>query len=187
MDRKRILVLYGTSYGQTEKIAKRIGELLGDAGLDPDVVRGDGVPVGFDPAGYDGIIVGASLIARGHQRYVADFVRRNRRRLNTTPSAFFSVSASAGSHLPEARQAAREKMEEFLEETGWSPARRTTFAGAINYTKYGLLLRLVMRWISARNGGETDTTRDHEYTDWSQVESFADDFAEIFAPVPAAG
>ena len=31
-----------------------------------------------------------------------------------------------------------------------------------------------MRAIASREGGSTDTTRDHEYTDWQAVTQFAD-------------
>jgi hypothetical protein len=30
------------------------------------------------------------------------------------------------------------------------------------------------------NGGSTDTSRDHEYTDWAQVQNFAHAFADLF-------
>jgi menaquinone-dependent protoporphyrinogen oxidase len=33
-----------------------------------------------------------------------------------------------------------------------------------------------MKWISKREGGSTDTSRDHEYTDWVSVERFAEEF-----------
>ncbi len=37
----------------------------------------------------------------------------------------------------------------------------------------GPFLRLVMRLISGMAGGDTDTSRDYEYTDWQAVERFA--------------
>jgi hypothetical protein len=38
-----------------------------------------------------------------------------------------------------------------------------------------------MRAITAREGGDTDTSRDYEYTDWAKVERFAAGFAETVA------
>lgn len=35
-----------------------------------------------------------------------------------------------------------------------------------------------MRMIVGIAGGETDTTRDYEYTDWDAVERFVDAFAQ---------
>jgi menaquinone-dependent protoporphyrinogen oxidase len=76
---------------------------------------------------------------------------------------------------------------DFLGETGWSPALEATFAGAINFTEYNWLLRAYMKYASKFNGGSTDTSRDHEYTDWQQVAAFASDVAELVAEAqPAA-
>ena len=42
--------------------------------------------------------------------------------------------------------------------------------GAIDYPRYNPLLRLVLKFISKKNGGPTDTSRKHELTDWDAVE-----------------
>jgi hypothetical protein len=42
------------------------------------------------------------------------------------------------------------------------------------YTKYGALVRLVMRIIAKREGASTDTAHDHEYTDWKGLHRFVD-------------
>ena len=39
-----------------------------------------------------------------------------------------------------------------------------TFAGALRYRDYGLLKRLMMKWIARQEGGDTDTSRNYEYT-----------------------
>jgi menaquinone-dependent protoporphyrinogen oxidase len=45
------------------------------------------------------------------------------------------------------------------------------------FTKYPWWLRWIMKRISRSQGGPTDTSRDHELTDWIAVEQFAADFA----------
>ena len=50
-------------------------------------------------------------------------------------------------------------------------------AGALQYTKYNWFIRWVMRRIVSRAGGDTDTSRDYEYTDWKDLELFAHEFA----------
>jgi menaquinone-dependent protoporphyrinogen oxidase len=43
-----------------------------------------------------------------------------------------------------------------------------------------------MRRISRKEGGDTDTSRDYEYTDWAAVDRFAAEFAdEVAGPVDA--
>jgi menaquinone-dependent protoporphyrinogen oxidase len=102
------------------------------------------------------------------------------------PSAFYSVSASAGSTDANGRAAAERLRDEFLKRVGWQPKLRASIAGAINYTRYNPFLRWYMKRASAKGGGSTDTTRDHEYTDWAQVERFAADFAQTVEVWPSA-
>jgi len=46
-----------------------------------------------------------------------------------------------------------------------------------------LILRLVMKMISRSAGHATDTSRDHEYTGWAQVQRFAASIAaELVEP-----
>lgn len=59
-------------------------------------------------------------------------------------------------------------------QAGWNPSIVATIAGRLAYTQYGFLKRWIMRAIASREGGATDTTRDHEYTDWTTVERLAD-------------
>lgn len=175
----RILLVYGTSYGQTQKIAERMSEHLTQRDCIVTLVRGDRLHPDFSFTGYDGIIVGASIVVSKHQRYIQRFVRDHVASLNAVPSAFFSVSGSAGSRFDKERVAARRLLNTFLTSTGWKPRMSATIAGAIAFTKYNIVLRWFMKRISAQEGGSTDTSRDHEYTDWSQVLRFAEDFLGI--------
>jgi len=62
-----------------------------------------------------------------------------------------------------------------VRKTGWHPARVELVAGALPYSKYNFLIRYVMRRIAAKEGGDTDTSHDYEYTDWEAVDRFARD------------
>ena len=63
----------------------------------------------------------------------------------STPSAFFSVCLTAADDSEESRTATREYLDEFVERTGWTPHRSTTFAGALQYREYDFPTRLLMR------------------------------------------
>jgi menaquinone-dependent protoporphyrinogen oxidase len=65
----------------------------------------------------------------------------------------------------------------FLARTDWTPKATITLAGALLYRDYNWFFRLLLRIIAARRGGTTDTSRNHEYTQWDQVERFARDCA----------
>lgn len=123
------------------------------------------------------MILGASIHYGRHPRYLRALVRRHCAALASRPSAFFSVSLSAGE--PGAQpEAAQRYLETFLHQAGWRPPQIATFAGALQYNRYGMFKRMLMRMIVGLAGGDTDTTRDYEYTDWDAVERFADDFAQ---------
>ena len=173
------LVAYGTSEGQTAAIAERIGDVLASAGHDATLVHAKHPPADLESTDYDGAIVGASIHIGSHQGYVGDFVRDHLEALNRRPSAFFSVSLTAAHEDPAEREPARELLEGFLAKTGWEPDRTLPVAGALKYSEYGLLKRVVMRRIAGNAGGGTDTSRDYEYTDWEELEAFAREFASL--------
>jgi len=123
--------------------------------------------------------VGASLHIGKHQGAAARFVRSHVQRLNAHPSAFFSVSLSAASKLPQERAAARQLVEQFVAQTYWRPRSIVCLAGRLAYTQYGFFKRLVLRMIAKREGASTDTSCDHEYTDWSAVEQLAREMTDV--------
>ena len=162
----RALVYYGTTEGQTEKVATRIADVLRDREFEVDLLHGKEVPDGFTLDGYDGAVVGASVHVGKHQDYVVEFVNRHRNALAELPSAFFSVSLTASVEDEAERELVEEVIEEFLVDTGWHPNLTAAVPGAVQYSKYGPIKRFIMKRISKRAGKNTDTSRDHEYTDW---------------------
>jgi menaquinone-dependent protoporphyrinogen oxidase len=175
----RVALVYGTTEGQTATIAERVAATLSDRGHDPTLVHAKHLPADFSLAEYDGCVVGASVHYSRHQRYVTRFARDYVTTLNGMPSAFFSVSMTAATGTPEADATARGLLETFLANTGWTPDVTGVFAGALKYSEYGLLTRFLMKRIARKYGGETDTSRDYEYTEWDAVERFAGEFADL--------
>jgi menaquinone-dependent protoporphyrinogen oxidase len=175
----RILIVYGSNYGQTERVAQRIAGILMDAGHQVTVYMGNRLPRTFSVAEYDGAVVAASVIMNHHQRYIRDFVRRSVHRLNEIPSAFVSV-CGAGGDPPRARA----YVDALLRETGWHPTVTHSFTGAVAYTQYGWLFRWVLKRISRQKGLPTDTSRDWDFTEWDEVERFAKELAVTLGPAP---
>lgn len=183
MARHRILIAYATSYGQTAKIARRMADLLMASDDAVTLVNVRNHPRDFHLGEFDGVIIGGSIIAGRHHHSLAHFVREHAAALNATPSAFFSVSGSAASRKEIERARAREFVARFLADTGWHPLLTDIIGGAMAYTKYNPFVRWFIRRATRAAGGPTDTSHDHEMTDWSQVERFVNEFAEAM-PVP---
>jgi menaquinone-dependent protoporphyrinogen oxidase len=182
----RILAVYGSEYGQAETVVRRVAGVLEARGHSLQVHRADGVPAMVAVESFDAVLVGASIIMGHYQKYVREFVRGHLAELRARPTAFISVSGSSPESVPEWRSAARGYVTTFLKETGWAPRWTATFAGALRYPRYGLVTRWIMKKISARQGGPTDTTREYEFTDWAAVDRFAAELADALSVGPAA-
>ena len=168
----KIAVVYGSDEGQTEHIAGQIAATLRGLDFEAEVYNARRPTAAAALEGCAGAIVGASVHAGRHQRYVYDFVKTHRDTLAALPAAFFSVSLSAAATAAQDRATAQAGVERFCNQTGWHPKRTAAFAGALKYRRYGWLKRLIMRRIASRASGDTDTTRDYEYTDWDAVNWF---------------
>ena len=127
---------------------------------------------------YDGVVVGASVHAGSFQSGVTRFAESNRESLAAHPNGFYFLSLTAADDAAESREAVAGLGAAMEAETGWRPDEVAAFAGALRYSEYGPIKRFVMRRIARRYDGGTDTSRDYEYTDWDEVDAFADRFAE---------
>jgi menaquinone-dependent protoporphyrinogen oxidase len=179
MTQERILIVYGTKYGQTARIADRIADTLMAEGFEATIVHAHSrsLPGNHNFGEFAGVVVGASVIRGRHQHEIERFVRSNLDSLAKLPSAFFSVSGAAASSKPGDQDRARGFVDLFLSRTGWHPSTTQLFGGAIAYTRYPFLLRWMMKRMTKREGGPTDASRDHDLTNWPHVEQFAREFA----------
>jgi len=183
----RILVVYGTSYGQTAKIVTRMAERLTHEGCQVTVWRGDLPSLEPSLGDFDACVVAGSVIYGRYQSYLRRFVREHVARLNQMPSAFVSVCGALAGTWEKGPARAREYMEDFLTATGWRPALTRSFAGGLPYTRYGFITRWLMKAMSKHAGRPTDTTRDWEFTDWAEVDRFTWAVAASVAVPAAAG
>jgi len=174
-----LIVCGGSTKGQTGKIAGHIAQKLRDRNHTVEVVDSTHLPDNFCVEGFDAAILGAAVRMQKFPQLTIEFAKSNRAFLERVPSAFFSVCMAAASPLPDKRQQAQTWNEIFFNETGWRPRLASSFAGALHYRKYNFLLRFMMKRIARAEGVSTDTSRNHEYTDWEAVSRFADELAGL--------
>lgn len=174
-----IEILYSSGEGQARLIAERLAQRLGEHGHSvqcEDVTR---AVMQVKPAA---VILVASIHVGKHTAAAAAIVRKNLLLFNEIPSAFMSVSLSA---KESDRTTARSYITDFLADTGWHPELTATVAGALRYTSYGFLKKLIIKRIAEQNGLPTDTSRDFEFTDWDEVMAFADVFEQNLSAATA--
>lgn len=174
MGMSSILVVYGTTHGHTAKVAEAVANTLEAGGASCDVIAA--AEATCSPAGYDGVVVAASVHAGKYQSAVTHWVRAHRARLDARPTAFISVCLGVLQKDPKVERDLDGILDRFFSETGWHPQVTTTVAGALAYTKYNWFVRWTMKRIAAKAGGDTDTSRDYQYTDWPGLSKFAAEF-----------
>ena len=189
---KHILVLYATREGHTRRIAEHVAETLRSRGFSPHLIDAKQLPASFSLPDYNGVILAAPVHQQKHEREIRRFVERYVVELARIPTAFLSVSLSqAGAEdtaAPSERRAqaakdAQRMIDAFLAETGWHPSRTLAVAGALVYSKYNFLVRLIMKRIARQAGGDTDTSRDYDYTDWKGLDAFVQELTSSVVSV----
>ncbi|MCL4204636.1 MAG: hypothetical protein KJ000_19280 [Pirellulaceae bacterium] len=173
----RILIVYDTTEGQTRKIAQRMGDAVAGAGHQVELNDIRKLPSGLSVDAFDAAIVGASIHLGKHSKRFTEFVARHRTGLEKIPSAFFSVSLSAAG-MEEERTEAKKYVTDLLKQTGWHPRMTATFGGGLLYREYWFLKRWMMKKIAKDGGKDTDTSKNHIYTDWDAVGRFVVDFLD---------
>ena len=176
----RVLVLYATSEGQTEKIARHIARGLADRDIPVDrhnIADESVVAVSLDA--YDAVVVGSPMHYSHYDVRLADYLQQYKSVLNDIPSAFFSVSLGILSNKESEKLEVKKITDSYLNDTHWHPVLQRHFAGALAYSKYNWIMRHVMHWIARKAGAQTDMRYDYEFTDWPQVDEFVQEFVEL--------
>jgi menaquinone-dependent protoporphyrinogen oxidase len=183
----RILIVYATREGQTAKIAGRIAARIRGAGHAVELVDAADVTAAaaVDLKSFQLLVFGASMHAGGIEKEIVAFINACRSTIEAQSRALFLVLLSAATKDPTLRERwladARGKVERQI------PVRFDDvemIAGTLAYSKYSWPMKLIMRRIARQAGQETDMRRDYEYTDWAEVDAYADTLAAIATPRP---
>jgi len=173
---KSVLVAYGTTEGQARKVAEFIADALKARGVEVELVDSAAKGAMLIQPVYAAVIVCGSLHQRSYQASLVRFVKDNKDWLVGIPTAFIAVSLTAVLKDDESREELRKLTEALYRTTGWTPAITRHVAGALRYTQYGCLKRMIVKRIARRHGSDADTMHDHEYTDWNDLTRFVEEF-----------
>ncbi len=178
---QKILILYASQQGQAEKIAHTIADHISSVGAQATLININDVdrekPV---LASFDRLVFGASIHVGKIEKTMALFINANAEVISTMPRSFFLVLMAAATKdaqrreksLTEIRRNMSKQLEVHFPEI-------EMIAGAIKYSQYNWLVKWMMKRIARKEGGSTDTSRDHEYTDWAQVKAYAQRLAGL--------
>lgn len=172
----RTLLLYATREGQTRKVADRIASYLRNADHDVALVcAGDKhETAGLDLSEFDQLVFGASMHAGGLEREIVEFINSHQDRISEIRRSLFLVLLSVATKDPAIRERSlRDARQKVVDQLHVSFEDMEMIAGALMYSRYSWPLKWIMKRIAKQAGGDTDTSRDYEYTDWGQVEQYA--------------
>lgn len=172
----KALILFSSRDGQTREIASYIAnEIKGQQACDVINILHAGA---VDWTQYDRVLIGASIRYGNFHPAVAKFVKANLNELQQRTTGFFSVNLTA--RKPEKRSPQTNAYtRKFLQHSPWQPECCAVFAGALRYPRYRWFDRVMIQLIMRMTGGETDSSKEVEYTDWHQVERFAREFVQL--------
>ncbi|MDR9828762.1 menaquinone-dependent protoporphyrinogen IX dehydrogenase [Vibrio sp. FNV 38] len=174
---EKVLLLYSSREGQTKKIIGHIATLLGETQCEVADLHES---TNFDLDQYDRVLIGASVRYGRLNKKLYQFIQRNETFLSANRVAFFCVNLTArkedqGKDTPEGSA----YIKTFLSKSAWQPSLIGVFAGALYYPRYNWFDRAMIKFIMSMTGGETDTSKEVEYTNWEKVSSFADKFKNM--------
>jgi menaquinone-dependent protoporphyrinogen oxidase len=174
-------IFYATREGHGKRVAEHIAERLRAQRFDVDVCNVKNSPELIDTQPYQLAFVIASVHLGHHEREILRFVKSHRADLVRLGAPFLSLTLSEAGAEDSAAPTEKRKLaaadaqrmiDVFVQETGWRPAYMLPVAGALTYSKYNFIIKLIMKAIARRAGGPTDTSRDYEFTDWVALDRF---------------
>jgi menaquinone-dependent protoporphyrinogen oxidase len=154
-----VLLAYATRTGTTQEVAEAIGEALIEKGETVDVRNVKSVE---SLAPYRAVILGSAIRAGNLMSEALEFVKLNQDTLDQMPVAYFVVCVTLKEDTEENRQAVAAYLNPLRELV--EPVEEGLFAGAIDYSKLSLPLRLMMKAMKADEG---------DWRDWDAIRNWA--------------
>ncbi|MFP4208697.1 MAG: menaquinone-dependent protoporphyrinogen IX dehydrogenase [Wenzhouxiangella sp.] len=172
-----ILIVYASRDGHTRQIVQRMQARLDGQGMQVRVVE-VAMAADLDPSAFRVVAVGGSVVYGKHDIRLARFLTDNAERLADCQTVFFSVNLIA-------RKAEKRTIEgnvyvrKFLDALPLSLDHVEIIAGKLDYPSYGFLDRIMIQLTMKFTDGPTDSKTVIDYTDYDQVDAFADRLATM--------
>lgn len=167
-----ILIVYASRDGHTRAICERLQQRLQAADVSVRLVPVDKA-ADLDPSAFDAVAVGGSVVYGKHDPRLGRFIEDQADRFRQTPLAFFSVNLIA--RKPEKRTIeGNVYVRKFLDNLSLEPEHVEIIAGHLDYPSYGFFDRIMIQLTMKFTDGPTDRNTVVDYTDYEQVDRFAD-------------
>ncbi len=172
-----ILIIYGSTEGQTRKICHFALQHLSKRGHSVALCPADAAGE-LDPSTFGAAILAASVHTGHYQSSLVEYAKTNAHALRKMKTLFLSVSLAAAGNTEEDQTGLAGVVDSFVGEIGWTPERIEHVAGAFRFSDYDFFKYWAMRWIESQKDPSETPGEDREYTDWSDLEKILDSWAE---------
>jgi menaquinone-dependent protoporphyrinogen oxidase len=164
MTETRVLIAYATRANATQGVAEAIGKTLQDAGV---VVHVGNVKRINNVDDYSAVVIGSGIRAGRLYGEAVKFVEKHRSALAELPVAYFVVCLTMAEPTEEnceAVDAYLDPLREAVPEV--APVNVGLFAGALDYNKLSLPLKMIMRMMDSEAG---------DFRDWDAIRAWAEE------------
>jgi menaquinone-dependent protoporphyrinogen oxidase len=180
----KALVVYGTRWGGSEGIAKKIGAVLRQYGITVDILNAKNAIANAQYNicidSYKLIVVGSGIRADKWTKDTLNFIEKNVEVLKTKKIALFVSCQMADRIEEEVRNKAKTTyLEKTAEKYDLKPISLGFFGGFLDFSKsHGLLVDFIVRINrkSLRKNG-LDTTRIYDTRNWESIEEWTNELA----------
>ena len=158
---KKILVAFGSKYGATAEIAKKIREILSNSGAAVKVLSADKI---VDVEKYDVVVVGSGVYMGMWRKEAQKFLQKNLESL-AQKKVWVFVSGLTGDGDPVEEMQGKlypEKLQPVFEAI--KPVETTAFHGNVNFTKLSGFEKWIMKKVKAPEG---------DFRDWDAISAWA--------------
>ncbi len=173
------LIVYGTRWGGTEKVAQTIGKALQDDGFTVEVVDAKKAPASIE--GYDLVLIGSGLSSDKWTKESIAFIEKNLPLLKAKKMALF-VSCSMADRKDEGYDVGKKRyLTDPAEKYGLSPITIGYFGCLMDFSySHGLLVDVIVR-VNRRNLRKNglDTAKVHDTRDWVAIAAWGHEVAKL--------
>jgi menaquinone-dependent protoporphyrinogen IX oxidase len=181
VNHSRALIVYGTRWGGTIKVAEKIGEILRGEGYLVDIFDAKNSSQ-VDP--YDLIIVGSGISGGKWTKEAEIFLQRNAAMLRVKKTALFVSCGMVEREKDEQDKARKEYLVKVSNKYGLTPIGYGFFGGVLDFkAKYNTLDRILVNSSKGRlKKMGVDISKPYDFRDWDQIEDWTHEVAGSLLP-----
>ena len=176
--RMKALIVYGSRYGTAAEIAKEIGKIMENEGVEVDLANSRGLK-NCNVTPYDMVLIGSGIKMGKWTKGSLKFLKDNKSQLATKKVALF-VSCGAANEEKSRDEGWDNYLKKVAEENlAGEPVDMGLFGSVYDpNAKHGLMYKLTNRFIRKELEKQgVDTTKRHEYRDWDEIRAWARNLA----------